>query len=313
MKLIVECAVTSNVVLPRRLEFRSDGRVFIVELDVNRIWNQLRIVVPVPKSKEFKWGIETVQGTGGPDYMIHADAPKELYDSVLNDIQALESVLALFVPLASIDWRHPTLNVEYEAGEVPPPLHTLEGLRKSPRTWPVAPVSEAAFVQATSLALSAEPLKTAASFWREGENDMHEERYINAFFNFYFVLEGLFGNGKFKSGDVEREFVSAAELRQFTAEFCTATPLPERIPLQISALLLEKGQKTAPTFEILMKLLVSVRGRLHHFSNNPGRSQGSPNNQDPYEGISTFARFLAHKALMKRVIGNRSFQFQPVA
>jgi hypothetical protein len=36
------------------------------------------------------------------------------------------------------------------------------------------------------------------AFFREGKNDYIEQKFINAFFNFYFVLEGMFGNGKTK-------------------------------------------------------------------------------------------------------------------
>lgn len=49
------------------------------------------------------------------------------------------------------------------------------------------------------------------AFFREGVNDFKTFRYINSFFNFYFVLEGLYGNGKTKNKDVAREFADSIE------------------------------------------------------------------------------------------------------
>ena len=56
-------------------------------------------------------------------------------------------------------------------------------------------------------------LTTIESFWREGENEMFAGRFINAFYNFYFVLEGLYGNRKWRNDDLEAEFNASAELK----------------------------------------------------------------------------------------------------
>ena len=64
------------------------------------------------------------------------------------------------------------------------------------------------------------------SFWREGSNDFEEGHFINAFYNFYFVLEGMYADGKFKTDPVVAEFKKSAELRQSLGRFVnTGSPI----------------------------------------------------------------------------------------
>jgi hypothetical protein len=301
MKLILKCDVISDTILDRPLELKKNGRSFIFELDDQGRWSRLRVVSPVAPGAHFRWGIEPNTDSGEPNgasAKVHGKPDPELYESVVGDIQALESTLSLFFPLRSIDWRYPIIDVEFEDGDVRDPTwHSLGGLRVLPRTSAPLRPSEKEFVQIASVALGAHHLAVVESFWREGELHMDDERYINAFFSFYFVLEGLYGNRKTKNHHIEIEFLASNSLKGLIDDYMRA-PAPDRYIRQIHDLL-PKGKKlTPPDRETLIKLLVSIRGRLHHFSNNPAQPHGSPLNKHEYEGIAAFVRFLAHKSLV---------------
>jgi hypothetical protein len=141
------------------------------------------------------------------------------------------------------------------------------------------------------------------SFWREGRNDVRAGKFINGFFNYYFVLEGLYGDGKTKNYAIEAKFKGSAELRSFIEQYLRDGH-PENHIEQVGAMLLKGNPNMDLKFEaitnpdLFIELLVATRGELHHFSNNPSRPEGSPLSHDQYEGITTFAQYLAHKALL---------------
>lgn len=300
MKLIVECDVESKIILPRRLELIRNGRSFIFQVDGENRWIKLKVVSSVPDASRFKWGIEPVPKpkAGQAPCTVHARPERELFDTVISDIQCLESAISVFYPVRNIDWRHPTINVELEDGD--PRDRSWGGLGEvhwGAGTLPPARPTEKDFVTVACLGLVSESLVVVESFWREGENERLAGKHINAFYNYYFVLEGLYGNGKKKNKQIEDNLKASTELCNSIGLYLSS-PQPEHHIKQVFDMLPSQKKSCLPTAETLISLLVSTRGRLHHFANNPNRSEGSPLVHDQYEAITTMARFLAHKAIV---------------
>lgn len=159
--------------------------------------------------------------------------------------------------------------------------------------------------------LASHHLATIESFWREGENEVHGGRFINAFYNFYFVLEGLYGNGQWNNDKLEAEFKGSNELKAWIDAYLAA-PQSEAHIEQVHQLLPEQKKLALPTHETLIELIIRTRNRLHHFSNDPKKPHGSPLNHDLYEGISMLVRFLAQKGLVKRALEVTGVAGRPV-
>ena len=53
------------------------------------------------------------------------------------------------------------------------------------------------------------------SFFRRGTNDIKRDEYIEAFYDFYFMLESPYGNGKTKNTAIERELISSELLEGY--------------------------------------------------------------------------------------------------
>ena len=125
------------------------------------------------------------------------------------------------------------------------------------------------------------PFETALSFLRRGYLDMESWAYIDAFYDFYFMLERLYGNGKTKNVDVEREFLSNPTLIKCindvfndpeTARFFLADP-------ECASAFQTKYQGKSP--EEILKSVVKLRGFLHHQSSK--RQDGwHPEDQGSY-------------------------------
>ena len=218
------------------------------------------------------------------------------YDAVINQLQCLESTLAVFSPVWAIDWRYPSIRVVFEEGDQRDATWgDLQDVRAGRQRPGPTKVNEKTFVELVGLAVNSQSLVMIESFWREGHSEWVSGKFINAFFSFYFVIEGLYGNGKTKNVQIIQAFLASQELKTSVGEFLAGQHPLEHLGQLIK--MINVGGRL-PTVKELIELLVSIRGRLHHFQNNPNRPQGSPLVHDEYEGIAYLARYLAHKGIL---------------
>lgn len=296
MKLRVTCAVRSDVLLDRRLEFGTDNRTYSFDIDGSGNWNAITVTATIEDPSNVRWGTEPVDGRLAPNQAprkVVGELEPGLVQAVIADLQSLESALSLYMPLRRINWRYPEMEVLFEPGEERTLGH-LGAIKVSRGKIPPQKIPEQVFVEVVGIGLKAHELTVVTSFWREGESDWVAGEFINAFFNYYFVLEGLYGNKKTKNTHVEQEMLKSPQLLAQIEKF-TRLNHPVQHLQQLAGML---EVTIAPSASELIALLVSTRGRLHHFQNNPNREQGSPLVHDKYEGITYLARHLAHGSLL---------------
>jgi hypothetical protein len=307
MKLRIKCDVQSEVILQRRLEFKANDRAFAFEVGAEGIWNSLTVLADVKDPSKVRWGTLDVEGPPAPNqapFGIVGSIEPQLFDSVIAEIQALESALSLFMPLRQINWRYPEYEPVFEEGEE---RSDLGAVRVSRGKIPPQKIVEETFLSIVGIGLKAQFLTVVASFWREGENDWVAGKFINAFFNYYFVLEGLYGNRKTSNKHIEAEMLKSAGLLAQIEKFNDGQHPVQHLE-QLATML---NVTTTPTAEGLVGLLVSTRGMLHHFQNNPNREQGSPLAHDKYEGVAYLARQLAHGSILELTRGISPITFGP--
>jgi hypothetical protein len=258
---------------------------------------------------KFKWGLEPVT-SGFPNQApvnVHALFDAELYGPIQQDLQNLESSVALMYPLRHIHWETPRLNVIFETPdeENPPDWSPLMDFRPGrSRRAPLQP-DDQAFQSFALLSTRHGQMAVALSFWREGSNEFEEGHFINAFYNYYFVLEGLYANGKFKEDAVLAEFRKSLEFRESLAMF-----LKDGQPLnhirQVTDMLTRRT--LSRDADGILKLIVRTRGDLHHFADNPNKTQPSAFDQHRFEGLSSIMRFVSRRALLNKMLRiNNSF------
>ena len=302
MKFVLECEADSNTILPRPLEIKTPARVFLVNVNHEGLVNGIKVTADVPDPSKFRWGLEPVPEPRNPSvapYIVNAIYDQELYSSIVSDIQCLEATLGLMFGLRKVHWEHPTISVIFE-GEAEhhegwEGLASVKAGRDQPK--PVKPEPQA-FAAFAALSFNYRPIVVAQSFWRQGEADLDEGKFINAFFNYYFVLEGLYGSGKTKNYQVLEEFKKSTELRE-SVERHLGEKQPMQFIYQVKAML--DRRKKGPDADGFLSLLVWTRGDLHHFANNPNKAGGSPLTHDEYEGIAMLARYLSRRGLMAQV------------
>jgi hypothetical protein len=310
MKLSVKCDVESDVILTRRLELKTEDLTLCFEVDKQGRWILIELRAQLADPSQMKWGLQPVpdpRSWNEAPYNVVGEFEPRLYENVIQKLQALESTLSVFFPVRSVNWRYPTVAVIFEEGDSEDPnMRDLQSIRLGRQKLGPIKASEKPFVQIIGLALKSQPLVIIESFWREGENDWVSGKFINAFFNFYFVLEGLYGQRNTKNRLVKKAFLASEELKTSIQAFLVDQHAMD--PLTQLVKMVNVGDRL-PTAEELVGLLVSTRGTLHHFQNNPNRRQGSPLVHDEYHGIAYLARSLAHKGILAEAVRIGPVQF----
>lgn len=140
-----------------------------------------------------------------------------------------------------------------------------------------------------------ESLCVPKAFWREGMNAFTTFQYVRAFYDFYFVLEGFYANGKTGKGPVLKEFSKSQEF----ADIVKHTMKSITTHLRHTENLQRKLDEENCGFDVagLQELLFLVRGNLHHYSRRKPRLQGTPFQQKHFETIAWVAMHLATLAI----------------
>lgn len=128
---------------------------------------------------------------------------------------------------------------------------------------------------------------------------MYEERYIEAIYDLYFMIEYLFAEGKFKKNDVIDRFLSSAELiAAIEAAKRSADP---KIVVNTSLMSeFTKNYQTASTRGVI-EHFVALRGFLHHY-NVKRRDIWHPSEQRQFKVDALTLLQICHRLASDRVI-----------
>ena len=126
---------------------------------------------------------------------------------------------------------------------------------------------------------------------------MNEGQFVGAFYDFYFVLETLYGNGKTKNYAVEAEFKKSPLLRtaaQDALDFSEANFADQKIRMEF----LKKFQSLDA--ERLIHYLVEKRGFLHHHTGRK-RNNWHPAHEKEYEIDALMIQGITLQVLVEEV------------
>ena len=153
----------------------------------------IRIIAEVPDPAQVTSNVES------GDQQVHAKItvgmPLDVYDDLLMEFQELESTLSFSTDgaLKRFDWNAPTQDFIPETEGEAAQVSVRDFKMKS-----AYPISKAQLTKDDMRDILSHKhrymsLVIPKSFYREGLNEYNDFRYINAFHNFYYVLEGLYG------------------------------------------------------------------------------------------------------------------------
>jgi|SRR5215213_9622134 len=296
MKVSISYRVKSKTILPSVVEIQKEDRKYIFYPDAEQMLSKLEIIATVSNPKKF---FSELIKTPNEDikHTVKIKSDEVLINSLEEEFQNLESILALECNLKSIDWQTRSYKVICETEEEKENA-SIYGIDIG-RSFPDEPKAvDAALLNAILDAKDRfAPLRVLLGFYREGKIDYLDLRYINAFYNHYFILEGMYGNGKTKNDAVAHEFKKSKELTEFVDIVINEMILvyPPHIRRMNEML---NGKPL--TSETLIDLIVKTRGELHHY--NTKRPRVTPFNHNDYQTITAAVQNLALRGILARIV-----------
>jgi hypothetical protein len=134
---------------------------------------------------------------------------------------------------------------------------------------------------------------------RNGTNRQVDGEFIQAFYAFYFIIEGLYADGRSSEQEILKQFsasekLSAACHATIRSYFGPKTPRNKEVAVLRP---LMSGYHCPETAEGLQRFLIRMRQQLHHFSRRSTKLQPHPFNQQAFKPLADLTRFVAKLCL----------------
>lgn len=230
----------------------SDGRVTDVTVDT--------------RTKDLD-GLPTLTKGNTPGVSLHINVgiPTDEKE-VEHTLRTAQGILGLFILIEIIfEDRRVEWIGETEEEKERIQLHAFEGSRLKPSLDSPRTLTYDLVARAVSSASEAGDYEIPLSFLRKAQYDMHADRYIEAFYNFFFFLETQFAPGFSNPKRVTEKLKASESVQKGISKARTnlsAGRPPDNAPNLTELLTLTNDQ--------LIDRLVNIRGNLHH------HAQGRP-------------------------------------
>lgn len=246
-----------------------------------------------------------------PSITVNQDRPHEISmpvppqaEDLLNLLQYLESLGSFWFGIRRIHWAESELSWIPESPEEEGQVHVHAFSSKL--EYPGRPISLDAGTLARLLTKKQQLqyLVIPMSFYREGVNEYRSHRYVSAFYNFYFVIEDLYGAGKTKNRQVLGAFLKSPQFMEAVKD--AHKLLSEARMDSQRAELLEFFRMLSCPFTPggVADFLVKIRGDLHHFSQRSRRPKGHPLNQRSFRSVAYLAMAVCLNIIPKLANGD---------
>lgn len=303
MKFGVSCDVEGRTYLENGATIQLEGMryTFYVQDIKEPLIIKVRIISDVddPSKYSFHRSETAKDGT----YTVTQNFEEHIQKRLIQQLQTLESLLGVVGNIKRIYWNkatfeyYPETEEEFKRINVMPAFFFMHEI----------PMNDPAHIPNADLKAYLEHIDTfeglavPMSFYREAKIEYGSGRYINCFFNSYFIIEGLFGNGKWRKEAIIAEFTKSQVFSGFVQQLLNEAekitdPAEGWTKAQIEEELNKRSQPY--TVEGLVKLIVETRGRLHHFSFGSTQQQGTPFNHLEYKRIALMGFTLAGNAII---------------
>ncbi len=298
MRIRATCDVTSRTALTERICGQHDGWTYTLVPDQRGLLASAEIECSVPRPELFYSSVVNTPERTIKATVIHR-SDDELLARLQREFQLLESLLALQYGVSSIRWAAMRYDLLFDsdAERAAANIHSWHSDRAVFGT--IAEIDLETFQGLLEHKDRYTALAAPLSFYREGLNDYATLRFINAFFNFYFIFEGFYGRGKTKNYAVEEEMKKSADFAEAITE--ALQDMKKICPDIYERLCAEMKCSDPPAPDAIIKHFVSMRGKLHHFTNNPNRVEGTPFTHELFEPVAEAARQIALGVLFTEI------------
>lgn len=293
MKISFECEVESKTHIETTITVERRDKTYVFHPNEAGLFCRIQVLfAPTDPTRFYQ----------GSDPNKHNQASREVTDLLMDDVRELESVLAVAYNVKRINWNDPTVRLIRETEDDERNKASISRIYGLPTYKDaVTPANQASLEGVINAKASLSHLAVPISFYREALNEYHSHKYINAFINCYFVLEGFYANKQHNENKVITEFKNSTELMHSVNWAIKNLIYPQPEIHGRLLIMLKIRNKEMVTSDTLIELIVKTRNELLHFQNNPNKIQGTPFSHGKFQSISYVAISLALRTILHKI------------
>jgi hypothetical protein len=299
MRYMLRAPIEGTVVLQypaRRVSTERNGVELALEVGEKGVVAHAVAAISVPSAKVQAFKSTTGAGHSGSDFSLKIGGDKELYEFLLTALQDLELDLGFAFPgiaLRRIRWTDAEHRFVAETAEEESLLSVTSYSTSKSYPESVAKITEKGFRDLLEYTSHTRALSPAKAFWLRGQNDFLEFRYVQAFYSFYFVLEWLYANGKFKKSAVLAQFEKSTILNSALEASIQAFRAQGRHWQAMLGDMAYVKDGGAVDLAAIRRYLVELRGRAHHVSAKDSSRIPVRDGEQRYETAALVAMHVA--------------------
>ena len=285
MKYQIEVEVEADAICERLFEVRINEYFVEPLVDDGRKLRALLLSTVVDNYSSY---LPTVGRDSSTDMLTFTIRDGELAHRLIDMAQHIEAIGSFWLGISKVYWERPIRRWIGDTSEELDLLKTLPNEWKETRNekdlnLKVTPEILGSIIANRSLHAN---LTLPMSFYREGSNDFKRGYYANAFVNFYFYLDDIYGAGATKNKQVEERLKKSVHVRAAVQEAIEELerPGPSENLDQVMSFLLEERKPL--TVDGVIELIVQIRGNLAHFSQKSTKRKGHAFNQFDFRGVA---------------------------
>ncbi|WP_271623456.1 hypothetical protein [Bradyrhizobium sp. CCBAU 11430] len=237
-----------------------------------------------------------VSPSNNPNVKLHVDVGKSAHNEEVTDYLMVVQGMMCLLGTFTIDFNKRQVNWEPENDDERAKLGLFSySVTTDKDVEDQSPFTFDFIARTVFTAASSSHYEVPLTFLRRGLQDVRNDRFIDAFYNFFFFLETQFAPGFSNPKVVVEKLLEASSVKealQVTRE--TLSKHRGRLPKNVLVPLLTLGDRE------LITLLVDTRGNLHHHAlRRPGIWH--PERPERFEAEALILQSIAHSIALNEV------------
>ncbi len=295
MRYRLKAEVEGNLVLDRDVSVeRNDIRVEFLRGRTGRL-DHIAVSMKVDP-ETFKTSVETDHGRSAPTVVLGGDP--QIHRTLVREMQRLESDISFKCSnsLKRIHWDTAREQWIPENSEEISLCAISEFHAEKSYPDPQVRLGQESLEMIVAELPRYDSLMIPKAFAREMINEFATLRYIQSFYNAFFILEGFYGEGKSSLRQLLKAFCKSGELCSVTSwALGEVYRKYAHHRGNLDKFYAEEG--CHPDVEGTLKLLIKVRGNLHHYYSRSRKRQVDPFDQEQFKGVSYLTMRMAKHAI----------------
>lgn len=298
--MVKKYEITANVIgelyIAEPVAVTKDNMTFSFIPDSNKKLVKIKASVIVPdENNNFELEVHK-DDRGIYNFVFNSD--EVIYSELISEIQAIESHLSFktFGSLESIDWEYPE-NKQYiiqqkddnTGGE----SYSMS-FKENNKSRPVIVKGEL-LQNIVKDARIFDQLNNDLAFFRMGCGLLKRAQYKLAYIHFYFIIENLYSNCKYKQQDVLPEYKKSLEFMDLSQKAYDVIKTDPSLTKGLDTIF--HKYEIENSFDNLFLLFIYIRNDLHHYHRSDPKSKNTPFKQVDYKSITLLLQYITSCAL----------------